>query len=516
MYFTCSETIKRWSLGRWVSLCVMSYVYLVGELSHFLLGIVTRPLSQELHYGDQACLPNPEAQHSSTQCRTYTNSSSCAEALESENITLCVWDYSGVGMQYQILAGPAFVFVFTTAGVVIGAISDKFNRKVVVTVCCGILTLATGLTASAQTYWHLVILRMLMGAGESSFTPACSSMISDMFPEVLRALALGIFNWGIYLGYGLSYAVGNFVTEADIGGLGWRWSYIVTGIMGVVATLLLFLVVPEPTRGGRFKLKSNTNDDDDEMDEKNNKTTTTNTNEEEMDEKNNKTTTTTTNTNDEEMDEKNNKTTTTTTTTTHKDTEHNKETDCSKDSSASPKDSSASSKDSSASPKDSSTSSKDSSASPKDSSASSASSASSISDNPGLLEGIKSLLKPPILVLCLAACIRHTAGFAWAYNTQQYFLTYYPDYNLGLWVTGASIVGGSLGVAVGGVVSDRLVKRIGIKARVYVLAASQLLASPFAAGVLYFPPPGAFFSLLGAYIFAEMWFGVLFAVFLCY
>lgn len=29
-------------------------------------------------------------------------------------------------------------------------------------------------------------------------------------------MALGIFNWGIYFGYGLSYAVGNFVTEADI------------------------------------------------------------------------------------------------------------------------------------------------------------------------------------------------------------------------------------------------------------------------------------------------------------
>lgn len=37
--------------------------------------------------------------------------------------------------------------------------------------------------------------------------------------QAIRALALGIFNWGIYLGYGLSYAVGNFVTEADFGGL---------------------------------------------------------------------------------------------------------------------------------------------------------------------------------------------------------------------------------------------------------------------------------------------------------
>ncbi|XP_069956159.1 uncharacterized protein [Cherax quadricarinatus] len=126
----------------------------------------------------------------------------------------------------------------------------------------------------------------------------------------------------------------------------------------------------------------------------------------------------------------------------------------------------------------------------------------------------KALCKPPLLMLTFAACIRHTAGFSWAYNTQLYFLTYYPGFNIGLWVMSASIIGGSLGVTVGGFVSDKLVKRIGIRARLYVLAASQLIATPFAAGVLFFPPPGAFFSLLGSYIFAEMWFGVLFAVLL--
>jgi hypothetical protein len=44
------------------------------------------------------------------------------------------------------------------------------------------------------------------------------------------------------------------------------------------------------------------------------------------------------------------------------------------------------------------------------------------------------------------------------------------------------------------------------------LAASQAVASPFAAGVLLLPPPYCFASLLIAYLFAEMWFGVLFAI----
>ena len=50
--------------------------------------------------------------------------------------------------------------------VVIGdVISNVFFRKVVVTICCGILTFATGMTGAAMNYWQLVVLRMLMGAG---------------------------------------------------------------------------------------------------------------------------------------------------------------------------------------------------------------------------------------------------------------------------------------------------------------------------------------------------------------
>ena len=38
------------------------------------------------------------------------------------------------------------------------------------------------------------------------------------------------------------------------------------------------------------------------------------------------------------------------------------------------------------------------------------------------------------------------------------------------------------------------------------------MATPFAVGVLLLPPPYNFISLLAAYIFAEMWMGILFAV----
>ena len=52
---------------------------------------------------------------------------------------------------------------------------------------------------------------------EAAATPLASSIIADYFDVQQRALALGFYNWGIYIGYSMSFAVGNFVTLSLVG-----------------------------------------------------------------------------------------------------------------------------------------------------------------------------------------------------------------------------------------------------------------------------------------------------------
>lgn len=42
----------------------------------------------------------------------------------------CEWNYNGLGFQYQLLAGPAFIAVYSIVGVFFGMAADKFNRYV--------------------------------------------------------------------------------------------------------------------------------------------------------------------------------------------------------------------------------------------------------------------------------------------------------------------------------------------------------------------------------------------------
>ena len=53
---------------------------------------------------------------------------------------------------------------------------------------------------------------------EAGCTPFAASILTDYFPAETRGLALGIYNFGIYFGYSLAYAFGNFVSLANING----------------------------------------------------------------------------------------------------------------------------------------------------------------------------------------------------------------------------------------------------------------------------------------------------------
>ncbi|KRT85381.1 membrane transporter [Oryctes borbonicus] len=124
----------------------------------------------------------------------------------------------------------------------------------------------------------------------------------------------------------------------------------------------------------------------------------------------------------------------------------------------------------------------------------------------------KVIMEPRVVLLCIAASIRHCGGMCFAYNCDLYYETYFPDYDLGWWLFAVTIVIGSIGVVVGGVVSDKFVAKMGIRSRVAVLSISQLISTPGAFGSVYFEPTWAMITLGLSYFFAEMWFGILFAI----
>lgn len=132
---------------------------------------------------------------------SFTSERDSCSAANINGSSYCEWDYNGLGLEYQLLAGPVFILVFTIVGVVFGILGDKHNRSRMLYICTLVFGIAIILQGSVQNYWQLILLRMIMAAGESGCNPLATGIMSDIFPENKRALVMAIFNWGVYGNY---------------------------------------------------------------------------------------------------------------------------------------------------------------------------------------------------------------------------------------------------------------------------------------------------------------------------
>lgn len=84
-------------------------------------------------------------------------------------ITCCAFvlfcSRTGLGGEYQFLAGPSFMAIFTIASIIWGILADKYDRVNILFSSSILFSLALVFTSVATKFWHLVVLRMLLAAG---------------------------------------------------------------------------------------------------------------------------------------------------------------------------------------------------------------------------------------------------------------------------------------------------------------------------------------------------------------
>lgn len=96
----------------------------------------------------------------------------------------------------------------------------------------------------------LLIIRTVVGVGESSYATIAPSLIADYFPSQRRATALGIFEAAIPVGFALGFVVGGVLAYY----FGWRSAFMLVGIPGCITAILLWRL-KEPLRGSNDQEK---------------------------------------------------------------------------------------------------------------------------------------------------------------------------------------------------------------------------------------------------------------------
>lgn len=147
--------------------------------------------------------------------------------------------------QLGLLGGIYFALFYVSLGVPIARLSDRTNRVRLIAVAITWWSVATATCGLAQRFWHLAVSRMAVAIGESGGTPPSYSLVADLFPRERRAGAIGTLTMGAAVGTAAGLAIGGAVAHT----LGWRMTFVVIGLPGVLLAALILATLREPPRG---------------------------------------------------------------------------------------------------------------------------------------------------------------------------------------------------------------------------------------------------------------------------
>jgi ACS family D-galactonate transporter-like MFS transporter len=124
----------------------------------------------------------------------------------------------------------AFFWSYTAMQFVSGWLLDRFDVNLFLAAGFFLWSLATAGSGLVHGFVVLLIMRLLLGIGESATFPSCSKILARHVPEERRGFANGLMMAGIRLGP----AVGTFGAGPLIARYGWRPVFIGIGLLSLL------------------------------------------------------------------------------------------------------------------------------------------------------------------------------------------------------------------------------------------------------------------------------------------
>lgn len=129
----------------------------------------------------------------------------------------------------------SYALMFTIGGRLIDTIGGKAGLALSV----GIWSVANGLHGVMTNFHQLLTFRFLLGMGEGACFPGAAKTVYEWFDKKERALANGIAIGGAAIGAVLAPPLTIYIS----GLYGWRWAFIIPGLVGI-GWVLIWLLLP--------------------------------------------------------------------------------------------------------------------------------------------------------------------------------------------------------------------------------------------------------------------------------
>ena len=149
-------------------------------------------------------------------------------------------------VQYGYIV-TAFQAAYAIGLLAVGRILDVIGTKIGYALALVFWSLSAVAHALVRTPLEMGVARFALGLGESGNFPAAIKTVAEWFPRRERALATGIFNAGTNVGAVLAPLAVPWIAVS----CGWRWAFVLTGVIGLVWLLLWLPLFGQPDRHPR-------------------------------------------------------------------------------------------------------------------------------------------------------------------------------------------------------------------------------------------------------------------------
>jgi MFS family permease len=158
-------------------------------------------------------------------------------------VTINYMDRSALGVVAQTVRGEfklspvqmgylfsSFLWTYALCVLPVGILLDRFSARNINSIGIALWSLVMAGTAAMGSFGGLMLMRLLMGAGEATSIPSSGRIVREWMPAGERGVANVVWSAGSFVGP----AIGAVITASLASSYGWRPAFVVLGAMGFV------------------------------------------------------------------------------------------------------------------------------------------------------------------------------------------------------------------------------------------------------------------------------------------